>query len=201
MMKHFTNVEWADLARGVAITERAAQMRTHLEEGCAECAEISKQMAKIEAMSKRERSYEPPTEAIRVAKSLMSAQRVAESSAAAPQFLKLVFDSITQPLLAGVRGAAAGRQLLYQKENCCIDIRLESQAGRQIEMVGQVLDSGAIGRGLDQIPVSLQKGDQIFARTLTNHFGEFRFVLDDTDQVQMVVDVTVDRRLVVPLPS
>jgi hypothetical protein len=115
--------------------------------------------------------------------------------------LQLVFDSVTQPLLAGVRGATAGRQLLYQKDNCCIDIRLEARAGRQVEMVGQVLDSGAIGRGLDRIPVSLQKGDQIFARTLTNHFGEFRFLLDDTEKVQMIVDVTVDRRLIVPLPS
>jgi len=60
---------------------------------------------------------------------------------------------------------------------------------------------GAIGRGLDQIPVSLQKDEKIFAHTLTNHFGEFRLVLEDTDNVLMIVDVTVDRRLVVPLPS
>jgi len=54
---------------------------------------------------------------------------------------------------------------------------------------------------LDQIPVSLQKDEKIFAHTLTNHFGEFRLVLEDTDNVLMIVDVTVDRRLVVPLPS
>ena len=68
-------------------------------------------------------------------------------------------------------------------------------------MVGQVLDSGAIGRGLDQIPVSLQKGDRTVAQTLTNHFGEFRLVLEDTENVQMIVDVTVDRKLILPLPS
>ena len=92
---------------------------------------------------------------------LLSAHRLASSPRAETHFLRSVFDSAAQPLLAGVRGASAGRQLLYQKENCCIDIRLEPRAGRQIEMVGQVLDSGAIGRGLDQIPVSLQKGDTL----------------------------------------
>jgi hypothetical protein len=175
-------------------------MQKHLESGCSKCSEMAAEMSKIAQMSKREVSYEPPQAAVHAAKALMAIQKLAE----APRerhILQILFDSATQPLLAGIRGASAGRQLLYQKDNCCIDIRLEAKPGSRVEMVGQVLDSGAIGRGLDQIPVSLQKGEQIFAQTLTNHFGEFRLVLDDTENVQMIVDVTPDRRLVVPLPS
>ena len=201
MMSHFTSTEWLDLARGAASPEAVAEMQKHLETGCNKCAEMAAEMNKIAQMSKREPSYEPPPETVRTAKALMSVQKLASSPRAERHVLQVLFDSATQPLLAGVRGAMAGRQLLYQKDNCCIDIRLEAKPGRRVEMVGQVLDSGAIGRGLDRIPVSLQKGDQIFAQTLTNHFGEFRLVLDDTDNVQMIVDVTVDRRLVVPLPS
>jgi hypothetical protein len=63
-----------------------------------------------------------------------------------------------------------------------------------------VLDSGAIGRGLNEIPVTLQRGAELLARTLTNQFGEFHFVIDDTKNVEMVVEVTEDRRLIVPLP-
>ena len=201
MMSHFTSTKWLDLARGVALPEAIVEMQKHLETGCKKCAEMAAEMNKIAQMSKREPSYEPPPETVRTAKALMSVQKLASSPRAERHVLQVLFDSATQPLLAGVRGAMAGRQLLYQKDNCCIDIRLEAKPGRRVEMVGQVLDSGAIGRGLDRIPVSLQKGDQIFAQTLTNHFGEFRLVLDDTDNVQMIVDVTVDRRLVVPLPS
>jgi hypothetical protein len=200
MMTHFESTEWLDLARGAASPEAVAEMQKHLETGCKECAAVAAEMNRMIQMSKREASYKPPQEAVHMAKALMSAQNLA-SSRAERHVLQALFDSATQPLLAGVRGAMAGRQLLYQKDNCCIDIRLEAKAGKRVEMVGQVLDSGAIGRGLDQIPVSLQKGEQIFARTLTNHFGEFRLVLDDTDNVQMIVDVTVDCRLIVPLPS
>ncbi len=201
MMNHFESTEWLDLARGTAAADVVAKMQKHLESGCSKCAEIADEMNKIAQMSKREPSYAPPPEAVRAAKALMSVNRLASRPRAETYILQLFFDSAVQPLLAGVRGAMAGRQLLYQKDNCCIDLRLEAKPGSRVEMVGQVLDSGAIGRGLDQIPVSLQKGEQIFAQTLTNHFGEFRLVLDDTENVQMIVDVTQDRRLVVPLPN
>jgi hypothetical protein len=201
MMTHFESTDWLDLARGAASPDAVAKMQTHLETGCSKCAAVADEMNKIAVMSKREPSYEPPQETVRAAKALMGAQKLASLQPAERHILQVLFDSARQPLLAGVRGAMAGRQLLYQKDNCCIDIRLEAKSGNRVEMVGQVLDSGAIGRGLDQIPVSLQKGDRTFAQTLTNHFGEFRLVLEDTDNVQMIVDVTVDRRLVVPLPS
>jgi hypothetical protein len=201
MMTHFESTEWLDLARGAVSPDASAQMKKHLETGCNKCSEMAAEMNKIAQMSKREASYEPPKAAVHAAKALMAIQKLAEAPRAERHILQILFDSATQPLLAGVRGASAGRQLLYQKDNCCIDIRMEAKSGGRVEMVGQVLDSGAIGRGLDQIPVSLQRGEQIFARTLTNHFGEFRLVLDDTKNVQMIVDVTLDRRLVVPLPS
>ena len=201
MMTHFESTEWLDLARGAVSPEATTKMQEHLETGCDKCAEMAAEMNKLAAMSKREPLYAPPQGTVRAAKAFMSAQRLAASPRAERHILQVLFDSATQPLLAGVRGAMAGRQLLYQKDNCCIDIRLEAKAGKRVEMVGQVLDSGAIGRGLDQIPVSLQKDEKIFAHTLTNHFGEFRLVLEDTDNVLMIVDVTVDRRLVVPLPS
>jgi hypothetical protein len=201
MMNHFESTEWLDLARGAASPDVESKMRKHLESGCSKCSEIVAEMNKIAQMSKREASYEPPQAVIRTAKALMGVQKLAGVPRGERHVLQILFDSASQPLLAGVRGTSAGRQLLYQKDNCCIDIRLEAKPGSRVEMVGQVLDSGAIGRGLDQIPVSLQKGERIFAHTLTNHFGEFRLVLDDTENVQMIVDVTEDRRLVVPLPS
>ena len=201
MMKHFESTDWLDLARGAVSPDASAEMQKHLDTGCNKCTEMAVEMNRIAQMSKREVSYEPPPETVRTAKALMSAQKLASSPRAERHILQVLFDSATQPLLAGIRGAMAGRQLLYQKDNCCIDVRLEAKPGNRVEMVGQVLDSGAIGRGLDQIPVSLQKGDRMLAQTLTNHFGEFRLVLDDTDNVQMIVDVTVDRRLVLPLPS
>jgi hypothetical protein len=199
-MKHYNSEEWLDLTRGVAASEIRSEMQTHLAD-CASCREIANQMTRLFEMSRREASYEPPQEAVRNAKALMAMQRVASSAAPERHLLKAIFDSALQPLQAGVRGAASARQLLYQKENCCIDVRLEMKPGRRVEMIGQVLDSGAIGRGLNEIPVILQRGAELLAQTVTNHFGEFHFVLDDTSNVEMVVEVTEDRRLVIPLPG
>jgi hypothetical protein len=199
MMKHYTSEEWLDLARGVAALGNVCEMQKHLED-CASCKEIANEMNRLFEMSRREGSYQPPQDAVRNAKSLMTMQRIASATPAERHFLKAVFDSAFQPLQAGIRGAVTARQLLYQKENCCIDLRLEMKPGSRIEMIGQVLDSGAIGRGLNEIPVTLQRGAELLARTLTNQFGEFHFVIDDTKNVEMVVEVTEDRRLIVPLP-
>ena len=198
-MKHYTSEEWLDLARGVVASGKSEEMKEHVAVGCEQCKEIADEMNRLFGISRREASYELPQESVRNAKALMAMQR-AGSAVPERHLLKVVFDSALQPLQAGVRGSATARQLLYQKENCCIDLRLEIRPGRRIEMIGQVLDSGAIGRGLNEIPVTLQKGAELLARTVTNHFGEFHFVLDDTANVEMVVDVTEDRRLVLPLP-
>jgi len=53
-------------------------------------------------MSKREESYEPPQETVRTAKALMSAQKLASSPRAERHILQVLFDSATQPLLAGL---------------------------------------------------------------------------------------------------
>src|SRR5438270_2669283 len=111
MMKHFTTIEWLKRARGLASADQVSDMEQHLTAGCTSCAEISAQMNTIVAMAKRESSYEPPAQATRLAKSLFAASKLAASPGAEHEFLKLMFDSVTQPLLAGVRGAAAGRQL------------------------------------------------------------------------------------------
>jgi len=199
MMKHYTSEEWLDLARGVAAPENVSEMQKHRAD-CASCKGIAKEMNRLFDMSRREASYEPPQEAVRNAKASMAMQRVVSAPATQRYFLQAVFDSALQPLQAGVRGAVTARQLLYQKENCCIDLRLEMKPGSRVEMIGQVLDSGAIGRGMNEIPVTLQKGAELLARTVTNHFCEFHFVLDDTKNVEMIVEVTEDCRLIVPLP-
>src|SRR4051812_12541413 len=141
-MNHFESTEWLDLARGAAAPDVASRMEKHLESGCNKCCEMAAEMNKIAQMSKREASYEPPKAAVHAAKALMAVRKLAEAPRAERHILQILFDSATQPLLAGVRGATAGRQLLYQKDNCCIDIRMEAKPGSRVEMVGQVLDSG-----------------------------------------------------------
>jgi hypothetical protein len=178
-MGHFTIEQWADLARNVAQPEDSGKMQRHLGE-CGKCAQTLAIMKGVATAAAREGGYEPPAGAVRMSKSLMASRESRTVKKRVTEMWPLVFDSFTQPAMAGVRSAAltTSRQLLYRKGDWCIDIRLDRGIGTsEISLIGQVLNSGQQGRGIGAIPVELIRGEEMIAGTTTNDFGEFQFSL------------------------
>lgn len=199
-MKHFEMHEWIEFARNMLSVEHKAEMQRHLESGCEECRKSAALWQHVGEAAAREPQYEPPDQALRALHGFFALQRPAKDSVITR--LKLAFDSLANPLPAGIRSSGiSARQLLYRNGNYSVDLRVEVQADSgRIAMVGQVLNSDEQGRGIADIPVSLQSSDGKWQGVTTNPMGEFHFECPHSDQLELSFGVNVKRTLVISIP-
>jgi hypothetical protein len=194
-MKHFQAEEWADLVRDVASAEAARAMQEHLHDGCQACQAIVDGFRAVVEVSAREANCEPPDHVVRSVKALLALARPQKRTLAA-----LVFDSLRQPVLAGVRSAgAAARQIVFKSGDVVVDLKLDPIPGSNlVQILGQVMqkqDSCGVGC----VPVALRKGAQQFAKTFANRFGEFQFEARISSDLNLVIVLPESRLVEVPL--
>jgi hypothetical protein len=177
-MKHFTKEEWIDFARDVIQGEAKSFMQSHLDRGCRQCAKEATLWARVSETARREAEFEPPVGAVRVAKAMMATSGLASISERKATFAELLFDSMHQAPLMGVRSAApTPRQMLFASGDHRIDLRMEPQLDSDgVAIIGQVLDSANPERTLRNIPISLHSGKKLVAASETNHLGEFQLI-------------------------
>src|SRR5260370_24567284 len=174
-MKHFAAVEWSDFVNRLVYGDRRKAMQKHrgTRRKCyAGTAELWQKVAKAAAV---ESSYQPAAESVRVVKAAFAAAGWAAKRQETGGLIQLLFDSFSQPALAGARSAAMGmRQMLYRAEPYQIDIQIEAQPERnRLVVTGQLLDVShpeIVGRDV-QVSLSNRRGNVI--HTVTNHFSEF----------------------------
>lgn len=198
-MKHFADEDWVDWARGAAPEETRRSMQSHLDNGCSQCQAAHLLWRRLAEVSSREKSYEPPAEVVRAAK--------AAFAAAAPpakpgliEAIQLVFDSFSQPLLQGVRGGSAARQLVYRGQGYCVDLQLDAQANT-VSVVGQIVEDVEPARPMANIPVSVTTGGAPQKQTRTNEFGEFHLDCASAGPLRIQFSVGTGPALEIPLPG
>jgi hypothetical protein len=203
---HFSPQEWADFTRGAAPSELAARMQDHLDQGCSSCASASTLWRTIADTAAKESAYQPPDHTVRAAKSLFGVLQGAASRQRGPA--RLVFDSLSHPLLAGIRSrATAARQLLFTDGPFRVDTRLESSPGPdRVSLMGQVLaepeaDAGDSGGGVAYLTVLLFEGERAVAVAATNRFGEFHLEFKAAADQRLWIVVSRRRQILIPLPS
>lgn len=199
-MKHFELHEWIEFARNMVSAEHRAEMQLHLQSGCEKCRQTLELWQHVGEAATREPQYEPPDSALRALKGLFALQRPAKDSVITR--LKLAFDSLANPLPAGIRSSGiSARQLLYRNGNYSVDLRVEVQADSGlIAMVGQVLNSDEPSRGIADIPVSLQSSDGKWQGVTTNPMGEFHFEVPHSDKLELSFGVNAKKTLVISVP-
>lgn len=173
-MKHFRLTEWADFARGVVNSEQAALMQKHLDENCAACQKTALTWASITDFAKREKTYEPPASALRMALSYFAPLSLT-SQRRVPLLARCTFDSF-ETATEGLRSSGPVLQhLMYQCGNVVIDLRMEPKPDtRSVILAGQIVDSGQPSF-MEGIPVSLLSTEETWLETTTNQLGEFHF--------------------------
>ena len=113
----------------------------------------------------------------------------------------LVFDSLSQVPLAGVRSSAATaeRQLLYRAGALMIDLKLQMSSGTdRFSLMGQVLSSDD-AVAMNEVPVHLLSGSAQLASTSTNRFGEFRLEHDSSKDLHVSLEVSEEKEVFIPL--
>jgi hypothetical protein len=204
-MRHYSLEKWVDFARNVIREDERVEMRSHLETGCAACSKELSMWQRLQQVARRESSYAPSEGAVRTVNATFVNRSAGRSSRLKTQFASLLFDSFGGPLLAGVRSSgSASQQLLYGAGDYRIDVRIEPQMdSEKVVLIGQVLNSANPDERLSAMPVSLIKGRQLLAESVTSDFGEFQIECDLQSGIRLVVALSdrkdVSLQLVEPL--
>jgi hypothetical protein len=200
MTRHFSLEEWLDFTNRNVISDKRVFMQHHLESGCAHCKQIASHWRNLRNFAVQELTVQAPADAVLAMKRAFRANKTTSISLV-EVFAKLIFDSFQQPAFAGVRSSmATTRSLLYEAGPLLIDLNLDfAENTGHVVLQGQVMDSQIKGRGVEEIPVSLQSGQETLAKTQTNEFGEFHLECDARKGLQVSVSVNPRRYVTIVL--
>ena len=201
-MKHFEAQRWVDFARNLLKAEQKTAMQKHLDEGCKACTEEWAIWQQVAEVAKRERSFRPSESAVEAVQAQFGVLGPEPAKSAVGRLAELMFDSLLQPAMVGVRaGESTGRQLLYKQGSCFIDMRVEQKSGADhVSLVGQVLDSSAPEGCFKNIPVYLLRKRDRIAKTETNDAGEFQLEFKLESDLQLAFGVP-GVAVMVPIPE
>ena len=199
-MEHFSEELFADVVRGIN-SNGHADLQKHLADRCSQCTHAFDTWLRLQSITAREKTYCPPDNVVRMVKLEFEAGRALDFAASA----KLVFDSLAQPVLAGVRsaGAAAARQMVYEVEGMMVDLRFDRPPRSScISLIGQVLDQKAPRVSLVNAAVMLwnEKG-LVLAETRTNGLGEFQLEFEAQNRLRLSIQALAGKLIRIPLAN
>ena len=191
---HYSHEDWVDFVRDVAPLDQLEAMQRHLAAGCESCGEVHETWKAVLETVREEPSFEPPAEAMRLARALYAGTKPRRRVAIVRATAKLLFDSQLAAAAAGVRTLRPGpRKLLYlfENEKFLFDLQVELSRDRaKIVLIGQVMELDTDEPHVAGMPVLLFQQEKVIAKMKTNPYGEFRVEFDDTgDDLSLVVDL------------
>ena len=186
-MEHFTTGKWIDFVNQAVGASEKHLMEQHLKQGCKRCMKTVSLWQKVRQSAAAEANYQPPEDAVRLAKAAFAGAALAGQKKGTGSRIKVLFDSFLQPLFEGARSAgASSRQMLYRADPFQIDVQVESKnGGNRIVVTGQLLNlssPGIIGQDA-HIALSNMRGQVVNA--VTNQFGEFSGEIENSGDLQM----------------
>lgn len=198
-MEHFSEQVWADYVRGIGQAKMVREVETHLAAGCPDCTAVCDMWKKVYSIATNEASFAPPDSLVRLLKEELAATQRPESS---PWTLaSLVFDSLAQPLPAGVRsGGSDARQLVFDADGTMVHLAFDLRPhSKTVSLVGQVVDKSGPGMAPRQVTVMLwaETGHPL-AQTSANEFGEFQLEAVANDRLRLSVEIVGRKPIRIP---
>jgi hypothetical protein len=201
--KHYSSEEWVDFAMEQTPQSQRAEMQQHLDTGCKPCAELRSLWTRVGRIAERERSLQPPASAVYHVRAAFASLMKARQAERAPLIPRLVFDSLWQPALAGIRsGATSPQKLLYKARDISIEMHIEPEnKSERMSLTGQICIATFQGQSMPPISVTISSEEGKLVSTETNGFGEFHlsYVLEAALQISFTLIGGVT--LVIPLDS
>ena len=198
---HFGDDAWLGFICGRLPASDMRVMRAHLDRGCIECLQTHHKWNKYVEIASRELPDVSPDSAARFAKAAAALQRSIPFQAGTALLAHPVFDSLHDPLPAGIRGSAApARQLLYEAGGYLINVRLEQSIGPANTLIGQVEHAWTEGAGCGA-GVALVREDAVVGQTIANSLGEFHFDCEQWDNLKICLGIPDEVFIEVPLPN
>jgi hypothetical protein len=176
-------------------------MQQHLDGDCRQCTKVVRIWRSLSDFASTEQLYHPPDWAVRSVRGYSALIKPGAGRRVAIM-ARLVFDSLLEPLPAGIRSSQPSpRQLLYSAGNLLVDLRLERRLSR-VHLVGQAQASRASGRRASGISIFAVRGNETVAQTKSNRFGEFQLELETPEEDdRFSVVLKGQRSVVIALPG
>jgi hypothetical protein len=149
----------------------------HLEQGCGRCEADRRWYGLLTSMKRGPAQIEPPEWVFKRAVRLFEKKPQTESAGkrSVRAAARLIFDSLSQPALAGARsGLAPSRHLLYAVEDYSIDLRIAATDAADIDLIGQVLSTSESGFDMVAgIAIELAREGETVSSVVTDEVGVF----------------------------
>jgi hypothetical protein len=189
-MEHFSEQVWVDFVRGIGQPRTSREIDTHLAGGCPDCMPVCGLWKKVNSIAINEPGFSAPDDVVRMVKLEFTTRPSRQPSGWMMAMLR--FDSLSQPLTAGVRsGASDSRQLMFDAEGTMVDLVLDTrpQSGT-VSLVGQVVDKDGTKVAPRQVAVTAwTETGQPLAETSANEFGEFQMEVPAQDRLRLSVEI------------
>jgi hypothetical protein len=171
---HFDIADWTDFTRGCAADADRASMQAHLAGGCRRCRATVELVQRMVVAVRADGLHEPPDNVVRCAKAISALQR--PRATGEWSLARLVYDSLRQPLPAGIRAdARAARHAVFEAGDLLVELRLERELDQPlVRMVGQLTRRDDPEQVLTASPVLLLTRNDVLAHAVSNRFGEFQ---------------------------
>jgi hypothetical protein len=198
---HFSAEGWVDFAMQQVSEERLEAMKHHLSTGCAECSDLAHLWTRVAQVSRRESGHEPPATAVRHVRDAFAIMAEAERSKRALTIPRLVFDTLWQPALAGVRSTqSTPRQVLYRAGEVSIEMLLEREPrSERVNVAGQISTAALQGEGIAGMLVTVICHRGLLTSTSTNQFGEFHIAFVPEAGLRISFGAAHEKELSIPL--
>jgi hypothetical protein len=206
-MKHIETGLMVDYARGLAGETDRPVLEAHLASGCQSCQRQASVLGRLASAARADLGYAPPPEVVNRAKRIFPSRPPKKESEGSRTILaRLVYDSLLDPLPAGVRAKDRPSQALYEAADYAVDLHMsreqvsrEHNAPRMV-VVGQIADRRQPGRWVADKLVVLMSGREVAAQGLSSEHGEFHLECASTDDLHLQVSVEAETRIEVSLP-
>jgi hypothetical protein len=201
-MSHFSAIEWVDFARGLISPERANVMRASAQV-CEECRSSSGFWGHVYELLSREGHYEPSPEVLDNVKAAFAEQESAPWWANITGFATIVFDSLLQPALAGVRSSERNtRQITVESGAFVVDLQVESATVQhQYLLTGQILSNNNSTHQINGAEVVLLSPERVVQKTRANELGEFCLDFSYGENLRLFIDIKGERGVGIMLPK
>jgi hypothetical protein len=198
-MGHYSEQIWADYVRGVGQPRTSQDVETHLASNCPDCTPIYGMWKKVYSIATNEPSLTPPDSAVRMVKLEFATHSLSQSR---PWTMaRLMFDSLSRPLTAGVRsGPSDSRQLVFNAEGTTVNLVLDTQTQPgTISLVGQIVDKSGAKIAPRQAAVILwTETFQPLAETSANEYGEFQMEFKAQDRLRLSIEIADHKPIRIP---
>jgi hypothetical protein len=201
-VKHLSDEDCLDFVRKVMPAPQRAAAERHLESECPECLRLCKFWENVCDVARRGLAGEVPPGLVRAGEVIFGDWRKRFILPAQARRARPIFDSMLEPLAAGVRGAAVPpRRVLHRWGKWIVDLRIESEPGDRLSVTGQMLNPGWRPEEGSNTVVILMSRDTIVAETRANEFGEFQFTSQQAPDLTMFIELPGQPPIAIALPD